>query len=93
MAKEVTKKDGTKEPFDAGKIRKSIAAATQRTNLSEERKDEVIKQVAAIVIQMAEGREEIATSEIREKILSELDSIEPAISAAWRAYDREKKGA
>jgi len=93
MAKEVTKKDGTKEPFDAGKIRKSIAAATQRTNLSEERKDEVIKQVAAIVIQMAEGREEIATSEIREKILSELDSIEPAISAAWRVYDREKKGA
>ena len=43
--------------------------------------------------QMAEGKEEIATSEIREKILSELDSVESAIAEAWRKYDQEKKGA
>jgi len=92
MAKEVTKKDGIKQPFAAEKIRNSIAAAAQTTDLSEERKNEVVEQVATAVIQMAEGKEEIATSEIKEKILSELDSIEPAISEAWRKHDQEKKG-
>ena len=91
MAKEVIKKDGTKEPFDAEKIRKAIAAAAGQADLSEERKDEVVEQVAATVIQMADAKEEIATSEIKEKVLSELDRIEPSASAAWRKYDEENK--
>ena len=93
MAKEVTKKDGTKEPFDAGKIRKAIAAAAQEAALSEERKNKVVEQVAAAVIKTAEGKEEIATSEIKENILKELDALEPSVSAAWRKYDQEKKAA
>lgn len=93
MAKEVIKKDGTKEPFDAEKIKSSILGAAQRTDLSEERKNEVTEEVAAMVIQMAEGKEEIASSELKAKILSELDSVEPAISEAWRKYEQEKKAA
>ena len=91
MAKEVIKKDGTKEPFDAGKIKNSILGAAQRTDLSEERKNEVVEEVAATVIQMAEEKDEIATSEIKEKILSELDKVEPAISEAWKKYEQENK--
>ncbi len=91
MAKEVIKKDGTKEPFDAGKIKNSIASAAQKTDLPEEKKNEVVAQVAAKVIQMVEGKNEIATSEIREKILSELDSVEPSVSAAWRKHEEENK--
>lgn len=91
MADQVIKKDETKEPFDPEKIRKSIVAAAELANLPEERKKEVVEQVATTVIQMAEGKEEIATSEIREKILSELDQIEPSVSAAWRKYDQEQK--
>lgn len=92
MASDVIKKDGTKESFDAEKIKKSIAIAAQEANLSEERKNEVVEQVATAAIQMAEEKEEIATSEIKEKILSELDHIEPGVSAAWRKHDEEKKG-
>jgi len=91
MAKEVIKKDGTKEPFDAEKIKNSIAGAAIRTDLSEERRNEVVGRAAAVVIQMAEGREEIATSEIREKILSELDIIEPAVAESWRKYEEGKE--
>ena len=91
LSKLVIKKDGTKEPFDAEKIKNSILGAAQRTDLSEERKNEVAEEVAATVIQMAEGKDEIATSEIKEKILSELDSVEPAISEAWKKYEQEKK--
>ena len=91
MAKEVIKKDGAKEPFDAEKIKNSILGAAQRTDLSEERKNEVVEQVAATVIQMAEEKDEIATSEIKAKILSELDIVEPAVSEAWRKYEQENK--
>ena len=92
MIKEVIKKDGTKESFDAEKIKNSIAAAAARTELPEERKNEVVEQVTAAVLQATEGKEEIATSELREKILSELDGVEPSVSAAWREYDQEKEG-
>jgi transcriptional regulator NrdR family protein len=93
MAAEVTKKDGTKVPFDAEKIKKAVMAAAARTELQEERKSEVAEQVTASVLQMADAKEEITTSEIREKALSELDALEPSVSQAWRAYDEEKKGA
>jgi len=93
MATEVIKKDGAKQPFAAEKIRNSIMAAARTTDLSEERKNEVVEQVATAVIQMAEGKEEITTSEIREKTLAELDSVEPAISESWRKHDQEKKTA
>lgn len=93
MATQVIKKDGTKQPFDAEKIKNAIAAAAVRTDLPEERQKAVTEQVAAKVIQLAGKKEEIATSEIREAIISELDVVEPAVSEAWRKYDQEQKGA
>lgn len=92
MASNVVKKDGTKEPFDAEKIRKAIVLAAGQVGLAEKRKNEIAEQVAA-TLTIAEDNEEITTSEIREKILNELDSIEPTVSAAWRKYDQERKGA
>ena len=87
---EVIKKNGTKEPFDPEKIRKSIAGAAQRTDIPEERKNEVVEQVTAAVVPTLEGREEIETSQIRETILSELDRVEPGVANAWREYEQGK---
>lgn len=93
MASQVIKKDGTKQPFDVEKIKNSIAAAAARTDLSEERQAEIVEQVTAKVVQIADAKEEIATSEIRENILNELDIVEPAVSTSWRKYEKENKGA
>jgi len=93
MAKEVVKKDGTKQPFDPEKIKNAIRAAAAATDLAEERKNEVVEKVSAAVISMADAKEEIATSEIREKVLSELNQLEPSVSEAWRKHDQEKKAA
>ncbi len=90
MANEVIKKDGTREAFDAEKIRRAIAAAAQDAGISEERQNELVEQITSTVVQAAEEKEEIATSEIREKILTELDAVEPAVSESWRRYEQEK---
>lgn len=87
---EVIKRDGSREPFDPTKIRDAIAAAAEEANIPEERRSEIVEQVAAVVIQLADEKAEIATSELKDKILSELDRVEPAVSAAWREYDQQK---
>ena len=38
-----------------------------------------------------EGREDVPTAEIRERVLAMLEDIEPASSQAWQAYDKEHK--
>lgn len=90
MASEVIKKDGSREAFDPEKIRKTINAAAQRCDIPEDRKNEIINKVTGAAVQMASEREEITTAEIRDKILSELDIIEPQISSSWRQYDQDK---
>ena len=91
MAKEVIKRDGRKEPFDAKKIKKSIANTAKEAGLSGTKKNKIVKQVATSAIQLAKGKAVIATSEIRDKIVSELDRLEPTVSAVWRKSEEEKK--
>ncbi len=93
MAKEVIKTDGTREPFDVEKIKKAISMAAVEAGISEERKNEIIEQVTAAAVKTADAKEEITTAEIRDKILGDLDQIEPSVSKAWRTYDQERIGA
>ncbi len=93
MAKFVIKKDGKKQLFDVEKIKKSITNVTSGVDLSEDRKNEVLEQVSKAAIQLAEGEEEIASAEIKEKILSELDALEPSVSEVWRKHEQKKTGA
>jgi transcriptional regulator NrdR family protein len=86
MAKQVIKRDGTKESFDGEKIRRAIEGASKDAGLAPERIDEVVNQVSAAVLQFAESKEEVATAELLGKILGELDKIEPAVAEAWKKY-------
>ena len=90
MANFVIKKDGTKEPFDVEKVKKGVAAAARMANLPGEEIGKLINQVSVAITQLAEGKEEITTTEIKEKILAELDILAPSASEAWRKYEQEK---
>jgi len=90
MATQVIKRDGTKEPFNSGKIRKAIESSARDAGLTTERISEVVNQVSGTVLQFAASKEEIATAELLEKILDELNKIEPRAAAAWRKYEQEK---
>ena len=91
MVNTVIKKDGTKQPFDDEKIRKSIRSAAEEAGLEKERASEVVNQVASEVMQSIKDKDEVTTSDLKEKILNMLDMIEPSVSAAWREYDSKRK--
>jgi transcriptional regulator NrdR family protein len=88
MPKKVTKRSGSREPFDEEKIRNAIRAAAKEAGFPDDRVEQVVDEVAQSTLDAAAGRDEITTSEIREIILSELDSVEPAVAEAWRSYDK-----
>lgn len=90
MAKEVIKRDGSRESFSEEKIRNSIRAAAQEAGLPEDRISQVVDQVAQTAINAAAQKDEIATTEIREIILRELDTVEPSAADAWRRYDQSQ---
>ncbi|MGC9031560.1 MAG: ATP cone domain-containing protein [Minisyncoccia bacterium] len=90
MAKEVIKKSGQREPFDPDKIKDAIWGAAQRTDLSDEIKDQIVEEVSEKIIERFQNVDVVATSEIRDAILEELDNIAPDVATSWREYEAKK---
>lgn len=90
MATQVIKKDGSKQPFDAEKIKRAIEGAAKEAGLPDERVSQIATEVSGVVTKQVNAQEEIATSEIKSMILNELDKVEPNVSAAWRAFEASK---
>jgi len=90
MANQVIKKDGSKEPFDVEKIKRVIRLSGQEAGLDEVKQNEVAEKIVAKIVEVFKDKEEIAATEIRDKILGELDVYAPSVSAAWRNYELNK---
>ena len=90
MAQTVIKRDGSKEPFDGGKINKGIMAAAKEGGLLEEQARKVADQVSAAVLQAVANKQEVATTELKVRVLKELDRVAPAAAEAWRSYERSR---
>ncbi len=91
MARQVIKRDGTKEPFDGEKMRKSIEVAGLSAGLSMDRVNEVVNQVLGVALELANSKEEIATTELSECVFGELVKLEPKIAGPWKEYEEEKR--
>ena len=90
MATQVIKNNGSKQPFDAEKIKRAIEGAAREANLPDDKVSQLAAEVSGTVIGQISAQEEIATSEIKSMILNELDRVEPSVSAAWRTYEGSK---
>ncbi len=91
MAQMVVKRDGSKEPFDADKVKKSIQMAAEDAGLEPDRTQDIVMRASQAAIEFAAGTEEVATSELRDKILEVLDVAEPTVGDAWRRYEEANK--
>ncbi len=90
---EVIKRDGTRQPFSEQKLRSSIENAAKEAEIPTNRIKQVVGDAAREPLEMAKGAKSLETKMIRETILSRLDTIEPAVSEAWRGFDQNKKTA
>lgn len=90
MATFVTKKDGTKLPFDPEKIKASVVAACLDAELPNEEADKISVEISHLVIEALKDIEEISTTEVRDKVLAELDMLHPNVAEAWRKYEATK---
>jgi transcriptional regulator NrdR family protein len=90
MATFVTKNDGSRIAYDVEKIKHGVMSAAMEAELSEEEAEKIAEEISASISATFEGVEEVSTTEIREKILSELDATHPVVSEAWRKYEEGK---
>ncbi len=90
MANFIIKKDGTKEPFNAQKIKNAVVAAATDAGLTIEEGTKIAEEVANTIIKSITNLSEVLSVEIRARALSQLDSIAPEVAGAWRKYDKEK---
>jgi transcriptional regulator NrdR family protein len=88
----VVKRDRTRETFNEGKLRRSIAAAAKEAKLPEAKANRIEENVAKNIIDYFRKEKEIRSSTIRENILNKLDLTAPEVSRSWRDYDRRTKG-
>ncbi|MBI4138494.1 MAG: hypothetical protein HY482_02815 [Candidatus Wildermuthbacteria bacterium] len=91
MATTVTKKDGSVQPFEEGKIKASIELACEDAGLSDERTAQVVAQVLPAALGVAQAAESIASSEIGDAVLVQLDMTEPGAAEAWRKHSASKE--
>jgi len=88
---DVIKRDGGHQAFSEKKVRKSIEAAAKEAKVPRKRTREVVDDASREPLNLSKGTTPIETKSIREIILARLDTIEPSVSEAWRAFDRKRK--
>lgn len=90
MANIVIKKDGSKEQFDADKIKHGVNMAAAQAGLEAEEAEKLADEVEGSVEESIAGADEIQSTEIKTKILSVLDETAPKVAEAWRSYEASK---
>ena len=90
MAEVVIKKDGSEQPFDPEKVRDSIREACNQAGVSDSRKEELVEQASTVALEAASERSKISTTEIRGKLLTKLERMQPSVAEAWREYDQQR---
>ena len=91
MAKQVIKRGGKRETFQAEKIRRSIRNAAKGAQLPAAAVKSVVSKVSRAVLKFAATRKVIATATLQKKILSQLDKTEPGVARAWRKRSRMRR--
>jgi len=86
MIKQIIKSDGRKVPFNKSRIDRAISRAAKDAGLESGEINKLVSQISDMVMDFLEPKDKATTKEVREKILSELDKIAPAVSSEWRKY-------
>ncbi len=86
----VIKKNGTQEPFNIDKVKNVIKIASKDAGLDEAKQNELAESISSKIEAMVQNQATISVSDIRTKVLEELDASAPSVAAAWRKFEETK---
>jgi transcriptional regulator NrdR family protein len=86
---DVIKSTGKKEPFKPEKIRKSVESAITDAGFTISSKMSAIEHASQDAMNLARGRNEIRSKELRDEIVNDLESDAPEAAQAWRKYEKQ----
>lgn len=86
----VIKRDGKRQAFMPGKVRKAVDMAARDAKLPMAKRKELVKEVAEPVIKHYKNKS-VRVSALRKAILGRLERRSKAASAAWKRYDRKRR--
>jgi len=86
---DVRKSTGKKEPFRPEKIRRSIENAIKDAGFTVTSKMKAIEHASEDAMNLAKGRSEINSKDIRDEILNDLESDVPEAAQSWRNFEKQ----
>ncbi|MEN4018463.1 MAG: ATP cone domain-containing protein [Methanobacterium sp.] len=87
---DVIKSTGKKEPFRPEKIRRSIENAITDAGFTVASKMKAIEHASEDAMNLARGRSEVSSKELRNEILNDLESDVPEAAQAWRNFEKQR---
>ncbi len=90
MLKQVIKRDGSREPFDGEKLRRSVEVASISAGIQMDKTKEIADRIFGLILEAVADREEISTAELGKNVFSEMSKIEPGAAEIWKKHEEEK---
>ncbi len=84
----VLKRNGRKEKFKSGKIRKSIENAWKGSDVTKAKAKTIAFRIARRLEMRLRKSENVKSSDIRSMILAELDKEDKKLAESFRAYSK-----
>lgn len=86
MVNFIIKRDGKKEPFYAGKIKRGIIEAASRVNMSEKEAEALAEKISRDISDSIKNANEVLAAELRARVFSALDGMAPDVAKSWKKY-------
>jgi len=91
MATQVMKKDGSIQPFDAEKIKGAIRGAATEAGLDATAIEELVAKAAEPVLAALAVKDQVPSSEIKDLIFAQLQTLNPSVIDAWNRHTAAKQ--
>lgn len=85
----VIKRDNRREDFSRDKIRRSVENAARKVKLDSSRSSDIADRIARNVEEHFRDRNEVRASDIRDRVLSELNKEEKRVAKEFRSFRKQ----
>jgi transcriptional regulator NrdR family protein len=86
MVNFIIKRDGKKEPFYRGTIKRGIIEAALKTDMSEKEAEVLAEKISEDIALSIKNANEVLAAELKARVVSALDAMAPDVARAWKKY-------